>query len=71
MPATGDIPGYFEVFAGIKKPGEMLPVPATFHDSRATSNLFDNPVVVGNCRLKCPGRGVLYKLLGGYVPLGL
>ena len=48
-PATGNITGYFEVFAGTlkmaannKKVGEMVPSPATFHHSLATLNLFDN-----------------------------
>ena len=56
---TGDTPGYFEVFAGYKWPltitirkktGEMVPLPATFHHSPATSNLFDNLVSICRCK---------------------
>ena len=52
MPETADIASYFEVFAGYKWPltikirkkvGEIVLVPAFFHHSPATSNLFDKP----------------------------
>ena len=55
LPATGDIAGYFEVFAGQKCPLTITirekserngPGPATFHHSPATSNLFDKPAVL-------------------------